>query len=58
MDISKYTITNIRRGKAEKRNNIYAQLRDEKGELVMSATLHIIEDRIREMTRAERDMWA
>lgn len=51
MDISKYTITNIRRGKNERRHVIYAELRDEKNELVISATLQYIHDRISEMTK-------
>lgn len=51
MDISKYTITNIRRGKNERQHIIYAELRDEQGELVIAATLDYIHDRIRELTK-------
>ena len=53
MNIEKYTITNIHRGKNERRHIIYAQLRDEKGELVIGATFDYIKDRIKELTKEE-----
>jgi len=51
MDTRNYTITNIHRGKNERRHIIYAILKDEKGEMILSATLDIIHDRLRDMTK-------
>lgn len=41
-DYSKCTITNIRRGKEKRSKFIYAELRDEKGEILINATLDYI----------------
>jgi len=38
----KYTITNIRKGKGNRSHTLYAQLRDENNELVISATLDYV----------------
>jgi hypothetical protein len=51
MNLDGYTITNIHRGKETRRHVIYAQLKDEKGELVISATFEYIYDKIREMSK-------
>lgn len=53
-NIENYTITNIHRGKNERRNCIYAQLRDEKGNLVIGATLEYIEQKLMEMTKEQK----
>lgn len=51
MDISKYKITNIRRGKGNREKYIYAELRDENDVMIISATLAYIQSRVNEMSR-------
>ena len=50
MNISKYNITNIRRGNNGRENIVYAEFRDDKGELVISATLDYIINRVEKMS--------
>ena len=45
----KYSIVNIRKGKGNRSNIIYAKLVDENGELIISATLDYIIERLKEM---------
>lgn len=53
MDVSKYTIKNIRRGsKLQGRDHIvYATLHDENDNLFISATLEYIVSRLEEMSK-------
>lgn len=53
MDISQYTITNIRRGKAAdgRAHMVYATLKNEKGETIIQAELAYIVRRVEEMTQ-------
>jgi len=44
-----WNITNIHRGKGNRRHIIYAELCDNKNELVISATLDYIKERIRDL---------
>ena len=53
MDISKFSITNIHRGKGDRNHIVYAFLKDEKGNLVISATLDYIMTKVRLMTKEE-----
>jgi len=48
-DLPGWSITNIRRGKGVRRHLIYAELRNDKNELIISATLDYIEQRIKQL---------
>lgn len=50
MDISKYNITNIRRGKGARACYVYATLKDENGVTIISAELGYIVRRVCEMS--------
>ena len=53
INIEKWTITRIRRGKDENKDHIFAELRDENGRLIQSSYLSLILKRIKEMTKGD-----
>lgn len=55
MKIINYTITNIHRGKGNRKDFIYAELYDEIGSLVISATLDYIIKKVEKMTRIDQE---